>query len=153
MAIRNIVTEEDEILQKTCRTVEVFDDRLAQLIDDMFETLEKAKGLGLAAPQVGVLKRIFVMDVGDGPVEAVNPVILKQSGKQRDLEGCLSCPRQWGYVTRPMKCRLRAQDRTGKEFTMDLKEMGCRCACHETDHLDGLLFTRLVDEFVTMEGE
>ena len=141
MAIRNIVTSEDPILSKPCRTV------------DMFETLEKAKGLGLAAPQVGILKRVFVMDVGDGKVEAVNPVILKESGKQRDLEGCLSCPNQWGYVTRPNKCRLRAYDRHGKEFTMDLKELGCRCACHETDHLDGLLFTRLVDEFVQLEEE
>ena len=110
-------------------------------------------GVGLAAPQVGILKRVFVMDVGDGKVEAVNPVILKESGKQRDLEGCLSCPNQWGYVTRPNKCRLRAYDRHGKEFTMDLKELGCRCACHETDHLDGLLFTRLVDEFVQLEEE
>lgn len=151
MAIRNIVTKEDPILSKPCRTVEVFDEKLAQLIDDMIDTLEKADGVGLAAPQVGVLKRVFIMDVGDGIVEAVNPVILKTSGKQRGVEGCLSCPQQWGYVTRPNRCILRAQDRTGKTFTMDLKELACRCACHETDHLDGELFLRLVDEFVQME--
>lgn len=151
MAIRNIVTKEDPILSKPCRTVEVFDEKLAQLIDDMIDTLEKADGVGLAAPQVGVLKRVFIMDVGDGLVEAVNPVILKTSGKQRGVEGCLSCPQQWGYVTRPNRCILRAQDRTGKTFTMDLKELACRCACHETDHLDGELFLRLVDEFVQME--
>lgn len=151
MAIRNIVTKEDPILSKPCRTVEVFDEKLAQLIDDMIETLARAEGVGLAAPQVGVLKRIFVMDVGDGVVEAVNPVILKTSGKQRGLEGCLSCPKQWGYVTRPKRCLLRAQDRTGQTFTMDLKELACRCACHETDHLDGELFLRLVDEFVQVE--
>ena len=151
MAIRNIVTKEDPILSKPCRTVEVFDEKLAQLIADMIDTLAKADGVGLAAPQVGVLKRIFVMDVGDGLVEAVNPVILKTSGKQRGVEGCLSCPKQWGYVTRPNRCILRAQDRTGKTFTMDLKELACRCACHETDHLDGELFLRLVDEFVQME--
>lgn len=153
MAIRNIVTKEDPILSKPCRTVEVFDDRLAQLIDDMCETLEKAEGLGLAAPQVGVLKRVFVMNVGDGFVEAVNPVILKESGKQRGLEGCLSCPHEWGYVTRPNKCTLRAQDRTGAEYTMQLKEIGARCACHETDHLDGELFLRLVEQFVQLEEE
>lgn len=151
MAIRNIVTKEDEVLHKPCRPVEVFDAKLGQLVDDMFETLAKAQGLGLAAPQIGILRRIFVMDVGDGPVEAINPVILKPSGKQRDLEGCLSCPNEWGYVVRPLKCKLKAQDRTGKEYTLDLREMGCRCACHETDHLNGELFLRLVDEFVQLE--
>lgn len=153
MAIRKIVTKEDDVLHKVCKPVEKFDEKLAELLDDMAQTLKRAEGVGLAAPQVGVLRRIFIMDLGDDIIEAVNPVITKTSGKQRDVEGCLSCPNQWGYVTRPMKCRLEAQDRHGKPFVMNLKELACRCACHETDHLDGNLFLRLVDEFVQPEQE
>ena len=109
MALRKIVTKEDPILRKACKPVEKFDEKLSDLIDDMIQTLAKAQGVGLAAPQVGFLKRIFIMDIGEGPIECVNPVILKENGKQRVVEGCLSCPDEWGYVTRPNKVKLRAE--------------------------------------------
>lgn len=148
MALRKIVTKEDPILYKVCKPVEVFDDKLASLIDDMIQTLKKAQGVGLAAPQVGFLKRIFIMDLGEGIIECVNPQILKTSGKQRVVEGCLSCPDDWGYVTRPNKCRLKAQNRYGEYFELTLKELGAQCACHENDHLDGKLFVDKIEERV-----
>lgn len=153
MAIRNIVTTEDDIIRKVCRPVEKFDEKLWTLLDDMKETLYKAQGFGLAAPQVGILRRIAVIDVGEGYIELINPVITDTKGKQRDVEGCLSCPNQWGYVTRPMKCTLKAQDRNGNFYEKKLEGLFCRCACHETDHLDGKLFLELVDEFVAPEEE
>ncbi len=153
MAIRRIVTKEDNILYVVCKPVEVFDEKLAQLLDDMHETLEKAQGLGLAAPQVGIRRRVALVDTGEEILEFVNPVILKKSGKQRDIEGCLSCPEEWGYVVRPNKCKVRAQDRNGEFYEVSLQGLACRCACHEIDHLDGHLFLELVDEFVTDEGE
>ncbi len=151
MAIRKIVTKEDPILRVVCRPVTAFDAKLSQLLDDMVETLAKAQGVGLAAPQVGIRRRIVVIDVGDGVLELVNPEIIKSSGKQRDLEGCLSCPEQWGYVTRPKKCRVKAQDRHGEWFETVLLDLGARCVCHEVDHLDGKLFIDFVDEFVDVE--
>ncbi|MDE5564563.1 MAG: peptide deformylase [Oscillospiraceae bacterium] len=150
MAIRRIVTKEQPILHTVCRPVEKFDSKLHQLLDDMAETLTKAQGVGLAAPQVGIRRRVFVMDLqeGDGVIELINPVVLKVSGKQRDVEGCLSCPDEWGYVVRPKKAKIRAQDRNGAFFEMKLEDLGARCALHEIDHLDGKLFLDLVDEFV-----
>ena len=148
MAIRRIVTKEDPVLHSPCRPVEKFDEKLFQLLDDMAETLYKAEGLGLAAPQIGIRRRIAVIDVGEGLIELINPVILKSSGKQRDVEGCLSCPDKWGYVVRPNKCRVRAQNRNGEFYEIELTELGARCACHEIDHLDGKLFLELVEEFV-----
>ncbi len=150
MAIRKIVTKDDPVLHVQCRPVEKFDQKLWTLLDDMAETLYHAQGLGLAAPQVGIRRRIAVIDVGDenGLIELINPVILKSSGKQRDVEGCLSCPEQWGYVVRPNKCTVKAQNRNGEFFELHLEGLGCRCACHEIDHLDGKLFLELVDEFV-----
>lgn len=148
MALRKIVTKEDPILKKVCKPVEKFDDKLCQLLDDMIQTLTKAQGVGLAAPQVGYLKRLFIMDFGEGVIECINPQILKTSGKQRVVEGCLSCPDDWGYVTRPMKCRLRAQNRHGEFFELSLKELGAQCACHENDHLDGKLFVDIIEERV-----
>ncbi len=148
MAIRKIVTKEDSVLHSVCRPVEVFDEKLAQLLDDMHETLEKAQGIGLAAPQVGIRRRVAIVDTGEEILEFVNPVILKKSGKQRDVEGCLSCPDEWGYVVRPNKCKVRFQDRNGDFYEVSLQGLACRCACHEIDHLDGHLFLELVDEFV-----
>lgn len=148
MALRRIVTNEDPILRKVCKPVEVFDERLAMLLDDMKDTLLKAEGVGLAAPQVGFLKRVFIMNLGDVIFECVNPKIIKQSGKQRVLEGCLSFPDRWGYVIRPAKLKLLAQDRNGKPFTLTLKELGAQCAAHENDHLDGNPFIDKVVEFV-----
>ena len=155
MAIRNIVKEGDEVLLKKCRPVEKFDDKLAQLLDDMTETLRKSGGVGLAAPQVGILRRVFIMILEeDGPViEAVNPEIVKTSGKVRDVEGCLSVPNRWGYVTRPKTVVLRACNRNGEQYELKLKDLGARCACHENDHLDGHLFLEKVEEFVQPEQE
>lgn len=148
MALRNIVNKSEDVLHKNCRPVEKFDEKLGILLDDMAETMYKAKGVGLAAPQVGILRRAVVIDVGDGLVELINPVIVKKSGKQRGIEGCLSCPDQWGYVVRPMNVTVKAQDRTGKEIEINAKEFFARAVCHELDHLDGHLFIEKVDEFV-----
>lgn len=148
MAIRRIVKEGDPILRAKCRPVTEFGEKLHQLLDDMHETLDRAEGVGLAAPQVGYCRRLFIMHLGDVRVEAINPEIVKTSGKQRVLEGCLSVPDRWGYVVRPNKCRLRAQDRNGKWFEMTLTALGAQCTCHEYAHLDGQLFVDVVEEFV-----
>ena len=156
MAIRQIVKEGDSVLTKHCREVVKFDDRLAQLIDDMTETLHDSGGVGLAAPQVGIIRRVVVIDVSkeqNQVIELVNPVIIESSGEQEGLEGCLSCPNDWGYVTRPNKCKLRAQNRYGEYFEMNLKELGAQCACHENDHLDGKLFVDIIEERVQPEED
>lgn len=140
MAIRNIVQFGDSVLEKECRKVEKFDARLHQLLDDMKETLADANGAGLAAPQVGVLRAVCVVDVGEGPVELVNPEIIKTSGEQTGTEGCLSYPDHWGIVTRPMKVTVKAQDRNGKWFQVTGEELCARAFCHEIDHLHGVLF-------------
>lgn len=118
MAIRNIVKEGDEILNKKCRPVVKFDERLGELIDDMAETMHRANGVGLAAPQVGMLRRVVVIDVGEGVIELVNPQIIAYSGEQEDIEGCLSFPGQWGIAKRPDYVKVKAQDRVGEEFEM-----------------------------------
>ncbi len=148
MAIRKIVQADDPILRQKCREVTQFDEKLHTLLDDMHETLDKAQGVGLAAPQVGYQRRFFIMHLGDARIEAINPVIVKKSGRQRVLEGCLSVPHTWGYVVRPKKCKLCAQDRNGVPFEMMFTELGAQCACHETDHLDGKMFTDFVVEYV-----
>lgn len=155
MAIRNIVKEGDPVLLKKCRPIEKFDEKLGQLIDDMTDTLKKAGGVGLAAPQVGILRRVFIMMLEEHGevIEAVNPEIVKASGKQRDTEGCLSVPNQWGIVTRPKTVVLRAYNRKGEQYELKLRELGARCACHENDHLDGHLFLEKVEEFVKPEEE
>ena len=140
MAIRNIVQFGDSVLEKECRKVEQFDERLHQLLDDMKETLADANGAGLAAPQVGVLRSVCIVDVGEGPVELVNPEIVKTSGEQTGEEGCLSYPDHWGVVTRPMKVTVKAQDRDGKWFKMTGEGLCARALCHEIDHLHGVLF-------------
>lgn len=155
MAIRNIVKQGDPVLNRKCRPVEKFDAKLAQLLDDMADTLRKAGGVGLAAPQVGILRRVFIMILEeDGDViECVNPEIIRKSGKVCDTEGCLSVPNLWGKVTRPKSVVLRAQNRLGETYELHLKDLGARCACHESDHLDGHLFTELVEEYVVPEEE
>ena len=140
MALRNIVKLGDDVLRKTCRTQLTFDERLHQILDDMAETMYHADGVGLAAPQVGILRRYCVVDVGDGLVELINPVIEKRSGEQTGDEGCLSIPNRYEPVTRPMKVTVRAQDRNGKTFTIEAEELKARAFCHEIDHLDGVLF-------------
>lgn len=140
MAIRQIVKEGDPILSKKCRMVEKFDLRLAQLIVDMAETMHKAQGVGLAAPQVGILRRIVVIDVGEGVIELVNPKIIAYSGEQESLEGCLSCPGEWGLTRRPDYVKVKAQDRNGNEFEIDGRELLAKAFCHELDHLEGIIF-------------
>lgn len=148
MALRKIVTKSDEVLHKKCKPVEVFDEKLSILLDDMAETMYKAQGVGIAAPQVGILRRVVFIDVGDGPVELVNPEIVKKKGSQRGIEGCLSCPNEWGYVVRPNEVTVKAQDRTGQEIQIKCTEFFARCVCHELDHLDGHLFIEIADEMV-----
>lgn len=140
MAIRQIVKEGDSVLNKKCRPVEKFDDRLAMLIDDMIETLHLANGVGLAAPQVGILRRVVIIDVGEGVIELVNPKIIAYSGEQESLEGCLSCPGEWGITRRPDYVKVKAQDRNGNEFTIEGRELLAKAFCHEIDHLDGILY-------------
>lgn len=144
MALRNIVKVGDPILNKKCRTVEKFDEKLSDLIDDMFETMYNADGVGLAAPQVGLLKRVVVIDVGDGPIELVNPEITMTEGEQMEKEGCLSLPGKYGLCKRPAKVQVKAQDRSGKWQVFTGEELKARCFCHEIDHLDGILFTSKV---------
>lgn len=153
MALRKILNDKDEMLHKVCRPVEKFDQKLAILLDDMHETLDKAEGVGLAAPQIGLCRRIFIMHLDECRVEAINPQIIFSKGKQRVAEGCLSCPNIWGYVTRPMKIRLKAQDRFGNWFEQEFTELGAQCASHENDHLDGHVFTEKVEEFFVPEEE
>lgn len=140
MAIRNIVIEGDTILSKNCHEVVKFDDRLFVLLDDMAETLELAKGVGLAAPQVGVLRRAVVINVGEGLIELINPQIIESNGEQQEVEGCLSCPNEWGITKRPKSVTVKAQNRNGKEFTISGEDLLARAFCHEIDHLDGILF-------------
>lgn len=150
MALRNIVKEGDEVLTKKCRPVEKFDDRLASLLDDMYETMVAGNGVGLAAPQVGFLRRVFVIDIGEGRLEFVNPEIIKTSGRQESGEGCLSCPGEYGITIRPKFVTVKAKDRTGKEFTLEANDLLAKAICHENDHLDGILFKthviRMLDE-------
>lgn len=140
MAKRNIVKIGDEILRKVCRTQLTFDEKLHQILDDMAETMYAADGVGLAAPQVGILRRYCVVDIGDGLVELINPVITEKSGTQTDDEGCLSIPNQSALVTRPMKVTVRAQDRNGNNITVTAEGLKARAFCHEIDHLDGVLY-------------
>ena len=152
MALRNIVTVGDPVLTKKCRPVVKFDDRLAQLIDDMKEKMRNANGVGLAAPQVGVLRRLVVVDVGDEIVELVNPELVSQSEEQQTgVEGCLSLPGEYGVVTRPMYVTVRAQDRNGDWYEYDGEELVARCFCHEIDHLDGHMYTEIAEKMLTPE--
>ena len=151
MAILNILTEEDPILRRTSRTVDEITPRIITLLDDMKDTLHKANGCGLAAPQVGVLRRVVLVEVEEGKtIELINPEIVKTSGKQNEIEGCLSLPHKWGITDRPMKVTVKALDRNGKTFTMTGEGLLARAFCHEIDHLDGKLFTdnaiEMVDE-------
>jgi len=140
MAIRNIVKIGDDVLRKICRSQLTFDDKLAMILDDMAETMYKAEGVGLAAPQVGILRRYCIIDVGDGLIELINPVITEKSGSQTGSEGCLSVPDRYEEVTRPMKVTVRAQDRNGNNITVTGEGLKARALCHEIDHLDGILY-------------
>lgn len=141
MAILNIVKEGDPTLRKVCRPVTEITPRIIQLLDDMQETLIDSNGAGLAAPQVGILRRIAVVDMEDGIVELINPEIIATEGEQEELEGCLSVPDVWGITHRPAKVTVRAMNRNGEIFTVTGEDLDARCFCHEIDHLDGHLFT------------
>lgn len=151
MALRKILTDGNPTLKKVCRPVTAFDERLATLIDDMKETVVQANGVGLAAPQVGVLRRVVVVDLGDEIIELVNPRILEQDGEQDGLEGCLSVPGRFGLVKRPNRVRLEAQDRHGDWYEYEGEELIARCFCHELEHLDGHLYTERAYRMLTQE--
>ena len=151
MAIRNIRTDGDEILRKSSRKVDVINDRILTLLDDMAETMYYSKGVGLAAPQIGVLRRVVVIDVGDGLVELVNPEIIKKEGEQKEIEGCLSIPGVIGEVIRPERVVISALNRDGQEITIEAEELLARAFCHEIDHLDGILFKDKVVRFLDEE--
>ena len=152
MAIRNILVEGDEMLNKKCRAVTDFNNHLHTLIDDMRETLAQANGLGLAAPQVGILRRaVLVVNDQEEMLELINPEIIASEGEEDGLEGCLSVPGYWGYVKRPAWVKVRAHDRNGNEFETEGTGMTARCFCHELAHLDGQLYTDLADRIYTTE--
>ena len=145
MAIRTIRREGEEVLRKKCREVTEMTPRIKELIDDMLDTMYEADGVGLAAPQVGVLRRIVVVDVGDGPIILINPEILETSGSQTGEEGCLSVPGKCGNVTRPNYVRVRALDRNMEPYEMEGEELFARAVCHECDHLEGILYVDKVE--------
>ena len=152
MALRKIVTVGDPILTKVCRPVTKFDQKLAILIEDMIETMHDANGVGLAGPQVGILRRVCIVEDSEGEIiELVNPEIVKAEGEQTGLEGCLSLPGHWGIVTRPYTVRVRAQDRDGATFEVEDEDITARCFCHEIEHLDGHLFSEHCDRLLTDE--
>lgn len=151
MAIRNIVKLGDDTLRKVCKPQDKFDLRLWTLLKDMADTMYKAEGVGLAGPQVGILRRVVVIDVGDGLVELINPEIIAQEGSQCGREGCLSLPGRQGVVTRPMKVTVKAQDRHGKPIQITGEGFFARAICHELDHLDGVLYIDKMDRELTPE--
>ena len=149
MALRKIREIGDPCLNKKCREVENFDSKLHTLLDDMTDTMIESNGVGLAAPQVGILRRVVVIDLGEeeGILELINPVITSTEGEYTDMEGCLSVPGKAGQVTRPMKATVRAFDRNGDEFEFTGEELYARCICHECDHLDGILYVEKATKF------
>ena len=154
MGLRKILTDKDPALHKVCKPVTDFDHKLHKLLDDMAETLVDSGGVGLAAPQVGILRRVFLVDVGveeNEIVEFINPEILETDGEQVGPEGCLSVPGKYGLVKRPYRVKVRAQDRDGEWFEAEGEELIGRCFCHENDHLDGIVYTEVMDRFLTEE--
>lgn len=151
MGLRKILTVKEPALHKVCKPVTKFDAKLHKLLDDMKETLAEADGVGLAAPQVGILRRVVVVDVGDRILELVNPTLVETSGEQTGMEGCLSVPGKFGLVTRPNYAKVSAQDRDGNWFEAEGEELIARCFCHELDHLDGIVYTEVMERFLTDE--
>ena len=149
MALRKILTDKEPALHKTCKPVTAFDKKLHTLLDDMRETLIDSGGVGLAAPQVGILRRVVLVDTGEEILELVNPEMLSTDGEQEGPEGCLSVPGKYGLVKRPYYATVRAQDRNGNWFEVQGEELIARCFCHELDHLDGILYTQQMERFLT----
>ena len=151
MGLRKILTVDEPALHKVCRPVEAFDKKLHKLLDDMTDTLVDSGGVGLAAPQVGILRRVVLVDTGEEIIELINPEMLETSGEQEGPEGCLSVPGKYGLVKRPMVAKVRAQDRYGDWFEAEGEELIARCFCHELDHLDGIIYTEKMERLLTKE--
>ena len=151
MGLRKILTDKEPSLHKVCKPVTKFDRKLHKLLDDMAETLAAANGVGLAAPQVGILRRVVIVDTGDGILELINPTMVETSGEQTGAEGCLRVPGKSGLVPRPNYAKVSAQDRDGNWFEAEGEELIARCFCHELDHLDGIVYTQVMDRFLTEE--
>ena len=151
MGLRKILTDKEPALHKVCKPVEKFDWRLHKLLDDMRETLVDSNGVGLAAPQVGILRRVVVVDTGEEILELVNPTMLETDGEQVGAEDCLSVPGKYGLVKRPYYAKVRAQDRDGDWYEVEGEELIARCFCHELDHLDGIVYTQVMERFLTEE--
>ena len=149
--LRKILTDGDPVLNKVSHPVEKFDARLGDLIDDMRETLIDSGGVGLAAPQVGILRRVVLVDTGDEILELINPVMLETDGEQEGPEGCLSVPGKYGLVKRPYYAKVRAQNRDGEWYEAEGEELIARCFCHELDHLDGIVYTEVMERYLTEE--
>jgi len=154
MGIRKILTDKEPALHKVCKPVTSFDNKLFKLLDDMAETLVDSGGVGLAAPQVGILRRVVLVDVGEEEseiLELINPEMIETDGEQYGPEGCLSVPGKYGLVKRPFYAKVRAQDRNGEWFEAECEELIARCFCHELDHLDGIVYTEKMDRFLSDE--
>ena len=151
MGIRRILTHREPALHKTCKPVVNFDAKLHKLLDDMHETLEDSGGVGLAAPQVGILRRVVLVDNGEEVLELVNPTLVETDGEQIGAEGCLSVPGKYGLVKRPYYDKVRAQDRFGQWYEAEGEELTARCFCHELDHLDGIIYTEVMERYLTDE--
>ena len=151
MGLRKILTDKEPALHKVCKEVTAFDGKLHKLLDDMAETLEEANGVGLAAPQVGILRRVVIVDTGEEILELINPVMLETDGEQVGAEGCLSVPGKYGLVKRPYYAKVRAQDRFGDWYEVEAEELIARCFCHELDHLDGIVYTEVMERYLTEE--
>ena len=151
MGLRKILTDKEPALHKVCRPVEKFDWKLHKLLDDMAETLAEANGVGLAAPLVGILRRVVIVDTGEEILELVNPTLVETGGEQVGAEGCLSVPGKYGLVKRPNYAKVRAQNRDGEWFEAEGRGLIARCFCHELDHLDGIVYTEVMERFLTEE--
>lgn len=151
MGLRKILTDSDPALHKVCKSVDHFNERLFQLLDDMRDTLIDSGGVGLAAPQVGILRRVVLVDIGEEIIELINPTLVETDGEQEGAEGCLSVPGKYGLVKRPYYAKVRAQDRYGNWFEAEGEELIARCFCHELDHLDGIIYTEVMERFLTEE--
>ena len=151
MGLRKILTTKDPALRKVCKPMVNFDNRLFRLLEDMKDTLVDSGGVGLAAPQVGILRRVVLVDTGEEILELINPTLVAVDGEQTGAEGCLSVPGKYGLVKRPYWAKVRAQDRNGNWFEAEGEELIARCFCHELDHLDGIIYTDVMDRFLTEE--
>ena len=151
MGLRKILTDEEPALHKTCKPVAEFNEKLHILLDDMRQTLVDSGGVGLAAPQVGILRRVVLVDTGEEILELINPTLVETDGEQVGAEGCLSVPGKYGLVKRPYYAKVRAQDRFGQWYEAEGEELIARCFCHELDHLDGIIYTEIMERFLTDE--